>query len=66
MFREEGLDLASVPLTDGLLQEVDLVIITTAHSNVDYEHVVRLARMVLDTKNATKKVPGREGKVVLL
>ncbi len=66
VFREEGLDLASVPLTDGLLQEVDLVIITTAHSNVDYERVVRLARRVLDTKNATKKVPGREGKVVLL
>ena len=66
VFREEGLDLASVPLTDGLLQEVDLVIITTAHSNVDYERVVRLARKVLDTKNATKQVPDREGKVVLL
>ena len=66
VFREEGLDLESVPLEDDLLQDVDLVVITTAHSNVDYERVVRLARKVLDTKNATKQVPDREGKVVLL
>lgn len=66
VFQHEGLDLVSVALTDRVLEEADLVIITTAHSNVDYERVVRVARKVLDTKNVTKKIPGREGKVVLL
>lgn len=66
VFRHEGLDLVSVELSDEVLREADLVIITTAHSNVDYERVVRVARKVLDTKNVTKKVPNREGKVVLL
>jgi len=65
-FKQEGLDLQSVPLTDELLQDVDLVIITTAHTGVDYPRVVRLAPRVLDTKNATKAVPDRGQKVVLL
>lgn len=65
-FKEEGLDLASAELSDDLLQKIDLAIVTTAHSNVDYERVVRLAPKVLDTKNVTKSLPNREGKVVLL
>lgn len=66
VFKHEGLDLVSVELTDDVLKEADLVIITTAHANVDYERVVRVAHKVLDTKNVTKEIPGREGKVVLL
>jgi len=65
-FKEEGLDLESVDLTDDILKGVDLVIITTAHTNVDYSRVVDLAPKILDTKNATKSVPDREKKVVLL
>jgi len=66
IFKEEGLDLLSVDLTDDFLRGVDLVIITTGHSNVDYQRIVDLAPRVLDTKNATKKIPNREEKVVLL
>ena len=66
VFKHEGLDLESVDLSDEALREADLVIITTDHSNIDYARVVREARHVLDTKNATKGVPGREGKVTLL
>jgi DNA polymerase-3 subunit epsilon len=43
----------SVALTDEALREADLVVITTAHSNVDYGRVTRLAPRVLDTRNAT-------------
>ena len=31
-----------------------MVVITTPHSNVDYEFVRRHAKAVFDTKNATK------------
>ena len=66
--REHGLDVHSVDLTDDVLRSADLVIITTKHSDVDYERVVTLAPRLLDTRNATKKITasGKEDKVVLL
>lgn len=56
----------STPLTEALLDEVDLVLITTDHSEIDYTWLVDKAARILDTRNATKEVPNREGKVVLL
>ena len=44
----------SVPLTDEELRNADLVVITTAHSSVDYARVARLAPRVFDTRNATR------------
>lgn len=66
--REHGLDLQGVPLTDEEIQAADLIIITTEHSDVDYEHVVRLGKQILDTRNATKNVPRdlKTQKVVML
>jgi UDP-N-acetyl-D-glucosamine dehydrogenase len=49
----EGRTWKSVALTDDALAGSDLVLITTAHSEVDYERVVRLAPRILDTRNAT-------------
>jgi len=66
VFKHEGLDLESVELTDEALREADLTIIVTDHSNIDYARVVNESKRVLDTKNATKEVAGREGKVTLL
>lgn len=66
VFKQEGIDLESVELTGEALREADLVIITTDHSNIDYARVVTESKHVLDTKNATKGVPNREGKVTLL
>ncbi len=66
VFKHEGLDLESVELSDEALRAADLVVITTDHSSLDYARVVREAKHVLDTKNVTKDVPGREGKVTLL
>lgn len=46
-------------LTDSKLQSVDLVIVTTGHTKVDYEFVQRHATFIFDTKNAMKKVENR-------
>jgi len=51
--RVEGLELSSRPLTPEVLADADLVIITTAHTSVDYSMVVEHAPLVFDTRNAT-------------
>ena len=47
-------------LTEELLTEVDLVVVTTAHTNVDYEFVQKHSKFIFDTKNAMKYVKLRE------
>jgi len=49
-----GLELRDVPLSPETLAAQDLVIITTAHTNVDYKMIVAHASLILDTRNATK------------
>ena len=44
----------SVPLTDDMLRDVDAVMIVTDHSDVDYEHVQELARVLVDTRAAAR------------
>jgi UDP-N-acetyl-D-glucosamine dehydrogenase len=59
--REHQLDLKSVPLTPQALAEADVVLILTDHAAVDYELVVKHAKLVVDTRNATRQVKlGRE------
>lgn len=52
-------------LTEDVLAGADLVIVTCAHSNVDYDFVARNADMVFDTKNAMKNVRDRTNIEVL-
>lgn len=47
-------------LTAELLENADLVMITTAHTNIDYDFVQKHAKVIFDTKNAMKKVKNRE------
>ncbi|NLO26097.1 MAG: UDP-N-acetyl-D-glucosamine dehydrogenase, partial [Clostridiales bacterium] len=47
-------------LTAELVKRADLVMVTTAHTNVDYEFVQRYAKAIFDTKNAMKNVRNRE------
>ncbi len=47
-------------LTPELLSESDLVVVTTAHSNVDYHLVQEHAVAVFDTKNVMSEVTCRE------
>ena len=60
---EEGLELASAPLTDELLAGADIVCVVTAHSGIDYARVAQRAQLVLDLRNA---VPAADERVVKL
>jgi UDP-N-acetyl-D-glucosamine dehydrogenase len=48
--------LASLGLSDEALSACDCAIIITDHSGVDYSRVVRLAPLVIDTRNVTRKL----------
>lgn len=52
----EGLDLTSVELTDAALENADIVLIITDHTDVDYGRVVERAPIVVDTRNVTSSV----------
>lgn len=47
-------------LTRELLKSADLVMVTAAHTNVDYDFVQQQATFIFDTKNAMKAVKNRE------
>lgn len=57
-------DMRSVELTPERLGKYDCVLIATDHSSYDYEAIVRNSRLVVDTRNATRKIKDPEGKVV--
>jgi UDP-N-acetyl-D-glucosamine dehydrogenase len=57
-------EMASVPLELDALNAYDAVLILTDHSNVDYAAVVGAARLVIDTRNATRKVTRGREKIV--
>jgi UDP-N-acetyl-D-glucosamine dehydrogenase len=60
-FRHEGHVMEGIPaLTPDVLAACDLVMVTAAHTNVDYEMVAEHAPLVFDTKNAMKNVTRRE------
>lgn len=65
-FRGHGLSLECSPLSDEVLGEVDLVVVLTDHSTIDYSNVVAKTRQVLDTRNACKKVTENREKITLL
>jgi UDP-N-acetyl-D-glucosamine dehydrogenase len=52
-------------LTPAALRRADVALILTDHDAVDYEAVVRHARLVVDTRNATRAIKSRRNKIVL-
>lgn len=60
-YHERGeIKKGEVELTAELIGSADLVIVTTAHTNVDYSFVQQHAKAIFDTKNALKNVKNRE------
>lgn len=56
-----GETLHSVPLCEEEIMKADCVVILTDHSCMDYEYVVKHARVIVDTRNAIRDVKcGRE------
>lgn len=62
----DGAVLKAVDLTDEILRAADCVLIVTDHPEFDYRRVVDVARLVVDTRNATWGIPAPHGRVVTL
>lgn len=52
-------------LTPEVVRAADIVLVTCAHTNVDYEMVQKNAEAILDTKNVMKNIANRENIEVL-
>ena len=57
-------NLRSVPLTAENIAKYDCVVISTDHTDTDYELVCKHAKLVIDSRNATKNV--RKPKAVIV
>ena len=65
-YKHNGQTRQSIPaLTEDVLKAADLVMITTAHTNIDYDMVQKNAALIFDTKNAMKNIANRENIEVL-
>jgi UDP-N-acetyl-D-glucosamine dehydrogenase len=51
-------DQSSTPLTTQTLKEADLVLLVTDHSAFDYPWIASQARIIVDTRNAFRGLPG--------
>jgi len=60
---EDGRIAKGVALTPHNLKAADLVVIITDHSVYDYAAIVKSARRILDTRNATRGVKTGRGKI---
>ena len=56
--------MRSVSLTPDRIAAYDAVLISTDHDDVDYDTLVANARLVVDTRNATKAVSANRDKIV--
>jgi UDP-N-acetyl-D-glucosamine dehydrogenase len=61
--RKFNFDKASVQLTPKNIKSYDAVVIVTNHANVDYKLVEKNAKLIIDTRNALKKIGIRHGNV---
>ena len=52
-------------LDQKLIESADLVMVTAAHTNVDYALMQQYAKAVFDTKNVMKHIKNRENIEVL-
>jgi UDP-N-acetyl-D-glucosamine dehydrogenase len=57
-------NMRSVELTPERLGSYDCVLIATDHSSYDYDAIVRHSKLVVDTRNATRKLKGAREKIV--
>ncbi|MDT8324843.1 MAG: nucleotide sugar dehydrogenase, partial [Bacteroidota bacterium] len=64
--RVNGHTFRSKKLTPALVEKMDVVVITTDHSDYDYDMIVKHAKVVVDTRNATRSVKGAKKHVTVL
>ncbi|MCR4289968.1 MAG: nucleotide sugar dehydrogenase, partial [Candidatus Scalindua sp.] len=61
--RKHNFQKKSTPITPEMLQGMDAVLIITDHSAYDYAEIVQHSKLIIDTRNATSKIDGADGKV---
>jgi UDP-N-acetyl-D-glucosamine dehydrogenase len=66
MIREDGHEKFGVPLTDEELSAADAVVIVTDHSSIDYQRLVDLSDLVIDSRNATARTRPSRARVMSL
>jgi len=62
--REHNLGMTSKKLTAKMLASYDCVLIATDHTAYDYPWIVKSAKLVVDTRNATAKIKTGRSKIV--
>jgi UDP-N-acetyl-D-glucosamine dehydrogenase len=62
--REHNLKMTSKELSARMLKSYDAVLVSTDHSDYDYQFIVSNAQLVIDTRNATKDVKRGRKKIV--
>jgi len=58
-------NLQSIELRPEALAAFDCVVIATDHSTYDLQAIVEVAQLVVDTRNATRRVASHRHKIVL-
>jgi len=61
-FKHKGKEYVSV-VWENEIENADIVVITTDHSCYDYESIVEKAKLLYDTRNATKNVKNNREKI---
>jgi UDP-N-acetyl-D-glucosamine dehydrogenase len=62
--RKYQFDMKSVDLTSENIKQYDAVVISTDHSSYDYNQIADQAKLIIDTRNATKDVKKNREKIV--
>jgi UDP-N-acetyl-D-glucosamine dehydrogenase len=63
---EDGHRMKGVDLSEGRLRRADCVVVVTDHTGVNTARVARLARLIVDTRNATKNIRKPKARIVKL
>jgi UDP-N-acetyl-D-glucosamine dehydrogenase len=63
--RNYDLQMRSVPLTPQSLSKYDCVIIATHHSAYDWQMIADHAKLIIDTRGATRNVSGKRDHIVM-
>ena len=65
-FRDKGITMHGLETIDeNVINQYDIIIITCAHTNIDYEMVQKNAKVIFDTKNVMKDIANRSNIEVL-
>jgi UDP-N-acetyl-D-glucosamine dehydrogenase len=58
--------MKSVPLDPKMLAGYDCVLIATDHTSYDYPMIVESSQLVIDSRNATRRITRHRNKIVLV